>query len=390
MSNAAKGPFTGLLVLDLTRVLAGPYAALMMAELGARVIKIEPPEGDDARRYGPFVTGEAGVAKSGYFLSINRGKQSIALDLKKGEDRSSFEALLARADVLIENYRGGTMEKLGYGWDVLKDKYPRLVYAAVSGFGHTGPYAARPAYDMVVQAMGGIMSLTGHPGGPPTRVGTSVGDLTAALFGTVGIASALYDREKTGRGQKVDVGMLDCQVAILENAIARYVATGEVPGPLGTKHPSIAPFAAFKTKDDYIVIAAGNDALFARIAKVLGRQWANDPNFATNPARIEHLDALHSEMESALAARTAKEWLSLLEIEGVPCAPINDIAAVMADPQVLARNMIVTAADPDLGGVRMQGNPIKLSGYEDPTTRRAAPELDQDRAAVSSEFAIRP
>src|SRR3954454_7180699 len=344
MSNDKTGPFSGLLVLDLMRVLAGPYAALMMAELGARVVKIEPPEGDDARRYGPFITGENGAAKSGYFMSINRGKESIALDLKKKEDRGIFEALLARADMLIENYRGGTMEKLGYGWDALKDKYPRLIYAAVSGFGHTGPYAARPAYDMVVQAMGGIMSLTGHPSGPPTRVGTSVGDLTAALFGTVGIASSLYEREKTGRGQKVDVGMLDCQVAILENAIARYVATGDVPGPLGTRHPSIAPFAAFKTQDEYIVIAAGNDALFARVAKVLGHgEWSSESRFATNPTRIENLDTLHSEMESALAAHCAKEWLTLLEAEGVPCAPINDVAAVIADPQVLARNMIVTA-----------------------------------------------
>ncbi|HEX3944191.1 MAG TPA: CoA transferase, partial [Rhizomicrobium sp.] len=379
--------FSGLLVLDLTRVLAGPYAALTMAELGARVIKIEPPEGDDARRYGPFITVANGAAKSGYFMSINRGKESIALDLKKEDDRRIFDALLARADVLIENYRGGTMEKLGCGWDVLKDKYPRLIYAAVSGFGHTGPYAARPAYDMVMQAMGGIMSLTGHANGPPTRVGTSVGDLTAALFGTVGIASALYDRERTGRGQKVDVGMLDCQVAILENAIARYVATGEVPGPLGTKHPSIAPFAAFKTKDEYIVIAAGNDALFARVAKVLGHEaWPSDPCFSTNPSRIEHLDALHAAMESALAARTSKEWLALLEAEGVPCAPINDIAAVMADAQVLARNMIVTAADPDLGPVRMQGNPIKLSAYADPSTRDAAPDLDADRTAILNEL----
>ena len=299
------------------------------------------------------------------------------------------KTLLARADVLIENYRGGTMEKLGYGWDALKAKYPRLIYAAVSGFGHTGPYATRPAYDMVVQAMGGIMSLTGHPGGPPTRVGTSVGDITAALFGTVGIASALYDREKTGCGQKVDVGMLDCQVAILENAVARYVANGEVPGPLGTRHPSIAPFAAFKTKDEYIVIAAGNDALFARIAKVLDReQWPDDLRFSSNPARIAHLDALHAEMECALAAHPAKHWLALLESDGVPCAPINDIAAVMADPQVLARNMIVTAADPDLGAVRMQGNPIKLSSCDDPPTRPSAPDLDADRAAILKEIGL--
>jgi len=386
----ADGPFAGLLVLDLTRVLAGPYAALLMAELGARVIKIEPPNtGDDSRAIGPFLKTEDGKTKSGYFISINRGKESIALDLKAASDRRIFEALLSRADVLIENYRGGTMEKLGYGWASLKEKYPRLIYAGVSGFGHTGPYAARPAYDMVAQAMGGIMSLTGHPGGEPTRVGSSIGDLTAALFATIGIATALYDREKTGRGMKVDVGMLDCQVAILENAIARYVATGEVPGPLGARHPSIAPFQTYRTKDGPIVIAAATDALFARIVKVLGRpELAADPRFRSNPDRVSHWQDLEREMEAALAARTSKEWLALLEAEGVPCAPLNDVADVMADPQVQARNMIVTAADPDLGPIRMQGNPIKLSAYDDPATRSAAPDLDADRAAILKELGL--
>jgi CoA:oxalate CoA-transferase len=386
----AAGPFSGLLVLDLTRVLAGPYAALLTAELGARVIKIEPPNtGDDSRAIGPFLKSENGKTKSGYFISINRGKESIALDLKSEGDRRIFEALLSRADVLIENYRGGTMERLGYGWDSLKEKYPRLVYAGVSGFGHTGPYAARPAYDMVVQAMGGIMSLTGHPGGEPTRVGSSIGDLTAALFATIGIATALYDREKTGRGMKVDVGMLDCQVAILENAIARYVATGEVPGPLGARHPSIAPFQTYRTRDGHIVIAAATDALFARILKVLGRpELASDSRFRNNPDRVAHWQELEREMEAALAARTSKAWLALLEAEGVPCAPLNDVADVMADPQVKARNMIVTAADPDLGPIRMQGNPIKLSAYGDSATRSAAPDLDADRAAILKELGL--
>jgi CoA:oxalate CoA-transferase len=386
--NSTKGPFSGLLVLDLTRVLAGPYAALLTAELGARVIKIEPPNtGDDSRTIGPFLKSESGKTKSGYFLSINRGKESIALDLKSEPDRRIFEALLSRADVLIENYRGGTMERLGYGWESLKEKHPRLIYAGVSGFGHTGPYAARPAYDMVVQAMGGIMSLTGHPGGEPTRVGSSIGDLTAALFATIGIATALYDREKTGRGMKVDVGMLDCQVAILENAIARYVATDEVPGPLGARHPSIAPFQTYHTGDGPIVIAAATDALFARIVKVLGRpELASDSRFRGNPDRVAHWQELEREMESALAARGSKEWLALLEAEGVPCAPLNDVAQVMADPQVKARNMIVTARDPDLGPIRMQGNPIKLSSYDDPSTRAAAPDLDADRAAILKEL----
>jgi CoA:oxalate CoA-transferase len=386
----SKGPFRGLLVVDLTRVLAGPYCAMMLADLGARVIKVEPPvRGDDSRHYGPYLTAKSGKVKSGYFISVNRGKESIALDLKNEAGRKVFEALLSKADVLIENYRGGTMEKLGYGYDALKEKYPRLIYAAVSGFGHTGPYAKRPAYDMIAQAMGGVMSLTGHAGGAPVRVGTSTGDITAALFATIGVATALYDREKTGRGQKVDVAMLDSQVAVLENAISRHVATGEIPGKLGNRHPSIAPFAAFAAKDGYIAIAAGNDELWARTAKVLGREELTlDTRFATNPARSTHVDALTVEMERALAAKPSKEWLALLEAAGVPCGPLNNVADVMADPQVLARNMIVESLDPDLGPIRMQGNPVKLSAHDDPNTRGAAPELDGDRAAILNELGL--
>jgi CoA:oxalate CoA-transferase len=386
----SKGPFAGLLVLDLTRVLAGPYAAMMMGEMGARIIKIEPPRsGDDSRHIGPFIKTKAGKVKSGYFMSVNRGKESIALDLKADGDRKIFETLLSKADVLIENYRGGTMEKFGYGYETLKETYPKLIYAAVSGFGHTGPYAKRPAYDMVVQAMGGVMSLTGHPGGPPTRVGTSTGDITAALFATIGIATALYDRKNTGRGQKVDVAMLDSQVAVLENAISRYVATGDVPGPLGSRHPSIAPFAAFATKDGHIAIAAGNDDIFARVARVLGREdMIVDTRFTTNPLRVQHVDVMAAEMEKALAARPSKEWLAALEEAGVPCGPLNTVADVMADPQVLSRNMIIETLDPDLGPIRMQGNPVKLSAHEDPKTRGAAPDLDADRAAILKELGL--
>ena len=386
----AAGPLSGILVVDLTRVLAGPFSALLLQELGARVIKVEPPRvGDDSRHIGPFVKTKSGGTKSGYFMSVNRGKESIALDLKAPGDRAIFEALVARADILIENYRGGTMEKLGYGYEALAAKHPRLIYAGVSGFGHTGPYAARPAYDMVVQAMGGVMSLTGHPGGEPTRVGTSTGDLTAGLFATIGIVTALYDRERTGKGQKVDVAMLDSQVATLENAISRYVATGDVPGPLGSRHPSIAPFAAFATKDGHIAIAAGNDVLFARMAQVLGRpEWARDERYKTNPSRMQHWKALHDEMEGALEARTKAEWLALLEAAGIPSGPLNNVAEVMADPQVLARNMIITVTDPDIGDIRMQGNPIKLSAHEDPKTRPPAHDLDEDRAAILKELGL--
>jgi CoA:oxalate CoA-transferase len=384
------GPLHGLLVVDLTRVLAGPYAALMLNELGARIIKVEPPRtGDDSRHIGPFVKTPSGETKSGYFMSVNRAKESIALDLKAPGDRTIFEALLARADVLIENYRGGTMEKLGYGYEQLKDKHPTLIYCGVSGFGHTGPYAARPAYDMVVQAMGGVMSLTGHPDSPPTRVGTSTGDLSAGLFATIGIVTALYDRQNTGKGQKVDIAMLDSQVALLENAISRYVATGEVPGRLGSRHPSIAPFAAFATKDGHIAIAAGNNDLFAKVARVLGRDdLIADARFTTNPKRVVNTEPLHEQMELALSAHPSRHWLEALDAAGVPCGPLNNVAQVMRDPQVLHRNMIIETLDPDLGPIRMQGNPVKLSAHEDPKTREHAPALDEHRAAILKELGL--
>jgi CoA:oxalate CoA-transferase len=390
MTASRNGPLAGLLVVDLTRVLAGPYAALMLNELGARVIKVEPPRaGDDSRHIGPFVKTPSGKTKSGYFMSVNRAKESIALDLKSDGDRKIFEALLAKADVLIENYRGGTMEKLGYGYEQIRDEYPRLIYCGVSGFGHTGPYAKRPAYDMVVQAMGGVMSLTGHPDSPPTRVGTSTGDLSAGLFGVIGMLAALYDRRTTGRGQKVDIAMLDSQVALLENAISRYVATGDVPGRLGSRHPSIAPFAAFATKDGHIAIAAGNDDLFARVARVLGRDdLIADARFTSNPKRVVNVDALAAEMEIALSARTSAEWLAALDAAAVPSGPLNNVAQVMEDPQVAARNMIIETLDHDLGPIRMQGNPVKLSGHDDPKTRAHAPELDEHRLAILKELGL--
>jgi CoA:oxalate CoA-transferase len=377
------GPLSGITVIDLTRVLAGPYCTMVLADLGARVIKVELPErGDDARHIGPFVQG-----KSAYFMSLNRGKESIALDLKSDADRAIFERLLSRADVLVENFRAGTMAKLGYGWDALHAAHPRLIYAATSGFGQTGPYAGRPAYDMVVQAMGGIMSLTGHPGSPPTRVGTSIGDITAGLFTATAINAALYARTQSGEGMMIDIGMLDCQLAILENAIARYTATGEVPGPIGSRHPSITPFEAFATADGHIVIAAGNDALFAALCRTLSRpDLAADARFATNLTRTEHCTKLKAEIERTLAARGSSEWLAELEAAGIPCGALQNVAQVLADPQIAARNMVVTADDPDIGPLRMAGNPIKLSPYPDPATRTPAPALDADRERILREL----
>ena len=373
------GPLNGVTVIDLTRVLAGPYCTMVLADLGARVIKVEKPgTGDDSRAFGPFVEG-----KSAYFMSINRGKESIALDLKAAPDRRRFESLLEGADVLVENFRAGAMERLGYGWETLHPRFPRLVYAACSGFGHTGPYAGRPAYDLVVQAMGGIMSLTGHPGGPPTRVGSSIGDIVAGLFTAIGIGGALYRRTTSGTGMKVDVSMLDCQVAILENALARYFASGEVPGPLGARHPSITPFQSYATADGHVVVAAGNDALFAKLCAALDRPaLARDPRFVDNAARNANIDVLQTALEARLTTRPTAHWLSVFADAGVPCAPINTVEDVVADRHLAARNMIVEAADAVAGRVRMAGNPIKLSPYRDPPRRPPAPDLDGHRRVI--------
>ncbi|KPF66945.1 carnitine dehydratase [alpha proteobacterium AAP81b] len=384
------GPLDDLLIIDLSRVLAGPYATMVLSDLGARVIKVENPAGgDDSRHIGPFQTGTSGNAQSAYFASINRGKQSIALDLKAPADRAVFEALLARADVLVDNYRPGVMARLGYGWEVLHARHPRLIHAAASGFGQTGPDAHKAAYDMVVQAMGGIMSVTGWPGGPPTRVGTSIGDITAGLFTVIGILSALHDRARTGEGQFVDVAMLDGQIAILENAVARYAVTGVAPGPLGARHPSITPFAAYRCADGHIVIAAGNDALWAALldALDLGALKAN-PRFASNALRSEAAETVTTVLEATLMTAPAAHWLPRLEAAGVPCGPLQDVAQALAHPQVRARNMVITTAFPDGTPLLAAGNPVKLSAHADPATRAAAPALDGDRSAILKELGL--
>ena len=385
-TQQTQGPLSGVTVIDLTRVLAGPYSTMILAELGARVIKVETPgRGDDAREYGPFVNG-----KSAYFISVNRGKESIALDLKDDGDRAVFEALLAGADVVAENFRPGTMEKLGYGWDDLKDRYPALIYAACSGFGHSGPHSKRPAYDMVVQAMGGIMSITGQPGQEPTRVGMSIGDIGAGLFTTIGIVTALYDRAHTGRGRKLDIAMLDCQIALCENAVARYGATGVAPGPLGGRHPSITPFQTFRTLDGWMVVAAGNDVMFQRFCDILDRADLKDNSrYASNNLRNENQASLEAEIETILAARSTADWLAMLDPAGIPASGINDIATVMAHPQVEPRNMVVEVDDPTAGRLKVAGNPIKLSGYDDPTSRATAPDVDQDRGRILEELGAR-
>ena len=379
-----NAPLNDITVIDLSRVLAGPFSTMVLADLGARVIKVELPEkGDDARHFGPFVNDQ-----SVYFSSLNRGKQSIALDLKNDEDKNTFKKLIKNADILVENFRPGTMDKLGLGWHDLKNINPMLIYAAVSGFGQTGPYASRPAYDMVVQAMGGIMSITGKEGdNTPLRVGTAIGDITAGLFSSIGILAALKDRERKGSGSMVDIGMLDCQLAILENAVGRYLSNGEIPGPLGARHPSITPFEAFQTSDDPIIIAAGNNRLFATLCQALNRpELVNDGDFLSNDLRTQHHKRLKQELEKTLIGNTAEYWLDLLINTGIPCGPINNIEQVINDEHINHRNMIIKTKDSDDSELRMSGNPIKISGYDDCEIRPPAPKLDADRESILEEI----
>ncbi len=372
-------PLEDILVLDLTHVLAGPFATTGLANLGARVIKVERPGlGDDTREFPPFVEDE-----SAYFSALNAGKQSIALDLRADEERAIFDRLLARADVMVENFRPGVMDRLDLGWDEVHAQHPSLIYGSVSGFGHSGPDMMRPAYDMVVQARGGVMSITGERGREPVRVGASIGDIVAGLYLTQGVLAALYEREKTGIGRRIDIAMLDCQIAIEEHAAAIVSTTGEAPGPAGTRHPTITPFDAFHGSDGLFVIAAGNDALFAKLCLALELPaLIEDPRFATNATRCDNERLLKRFIEQVTLEKPRAHWIGVLEKHGIPTGAIQNVAEAMQDPQILARNMVIEVPRWSGGTHRVPGNPVKIEGMPDPTTRRAAPRLDGDRAAV--------
>ncbi len=378
-----NGPLKDLLVVDLTRVLVGPYCTMILSDLGARVIKIEAPEiGDDSRGFGPFIEDY-----SAYFMSLNRGKESIALNLKNEYDKKIFEKILAKADILVENFKPGTLEKWGFGWNEVSKKYPKLIYASASGFGQTGPLKELPAYDMVVQGMGGLMSVTGHPNSEPTRVGTSIGDITAGLFTAIGINAALYDRQKTGKGTFIDVSMLDCQIAILENAIARYLTKNEIPEPMGSRHPSIAPFEAFKTKDSFLIIAAGNDKLFKSLCEVLEiPNIATDEMYKTNSLRSQNIDKLKLIIEDKLKRKNTDEWIKVMKNLKIPCGPIFNIKQAVENPQIKERNMIVKSFHKKIGEFKSAGNPIKMSTYKDEKTRGDIPDLDEHRDKILKEF----
>lgn len=372
-------PLTGVTILDLTHVLAGPYASHTLQDLGAKVIKVERPgTGDDTRAFPPFVAGA-----SGYFAALNAGKASITLDLKAEADRALMDRLLPRVDVVLENYRPGVMERLGYGWEALHALHPRLIYGAVSGFGHTGPEAGKPAYDMVVQARGGVMSITGEEGGPPVRVGASIGDIVAGMFLAQGVLAALYDREKTGLGAKIDISMLDSQLAIQEHAIALTAATGVAPGRTGARHPTITPFSTFRASDGFVVIAAGNDAMFATLCRTLALPLADDARFATNAARCENNALLKRLIEAITLGQPVAHWIETLEAAGLPTGKVQTMAEVLQDPQLLARHMVLPV-EPNAQGTRFTapGNPIKMSTLPEISARAAAPALDGDRQAL--------
>jgi CoA:oxalate CoA-transferase len=376
--GTSKGPLAGLLVVDLTRVLAGPLATMMCADLGARVIKVERPgQGDDSRAYGPFLDG-----RSLYFARVNRGKQSIALDLKDATDRDMLLRIVDRADVLVENYRPGVMERLGLGPETLSARNPRLIYVRISGFGQTGPWRERPAYDAVVQAAAGIMSVTGRPDGEPTKPGVPIADLSAGLYAFGAIGAALHGRSLSGHGTCLDIGLFDTTMSLLEGAALSYLATGVTPPRIGNAHYSIAPFDTFACADGSIVICAANDGLFARLCAAVGRpELATDPRFGTNDARLSARDEFKREVEATLRTRPAAYWLDALHAAGVPSGPINEVSEAVSSPQTAARRMVV-----DAGGLPVPGNPVKASGYPDPRQRPAAPGLDADGPAIRAEF----
>jgi crotonobetainyl-CoA:carnitine CoA-transferase CaiB-like acyl-CoA transferase len=352
-------PLEGLKVLDLTRVLAGPYCTMLLGDMGADVVKLERRgAGDDTRGYGPpFINGE-----SAYFMSVNRSKRSLTVDLKHEQGRNILGDLIKTADVLVENFRPGQMEAFGYGYEATKNINPRLVYCSISGYGHTGPDAKLPGYDLIIQGEGGVASLTGDPDGPPYKVGTSQADIVGGMMAFQGILLALLTRNETGKGQKVDIGMLDCQVALLTYQAGIYFATGQSPTRTGNRHPTIVPYETFQCKDGYLNLGCGNDSLWRSFCEVTGLQsLTEDPRFRANANRVENADALRTILEPVLLQKTTVEWIEALRARGIPSGSIQSVQEVCEHPQTIAREMVVELDHPKAGPIRVTGVPIKLS-----------------------------
>ena len=358
MSKPTEGPLTGLTVIDLTRVLSGPYCTMMLADMGARVIKIEQPgKGDDTRGWGPpFQSGE-----SSYFMSINRNKESLTLNLKHPDARGVLEGLLEKADVLVENFRPGTMERMGLGYPDLSPRWPGLVYCSVSGFGQTGPRRSEPGYDAVMQGEGGLMSITGPGDGPAYRLGIAIADITSGMFAAYGVAMALLARHRTGKGQFVDIGMLDSVAALLTYQAGIYFATDRAPTRMGNRHPTIVPYETLEAADGEFVVAVGNEQLWQSFNTLLGlEELTDDPRFATNQDRVAHRDELRPILVERLQSKTAAEWTEVLKAAGIPCGAVRDLEQVFTDPQILERAMVVALDHPVAGAIKALGVPIKL------------------------------
>ena len=377
------GPLSGFVIVDLTRVLSGPYCTMVLADLGARVIKVEHPgKGDDTRHWGPPFLG----AESAYFLSINRNKESVTLDFKPPEGRELLDRLLARADVFVENFRPGTIDRAGFGWEAVHQKFPKLVYASISGYGQTGPRRDEAGYDAVMQAEGGLMSVTGDPDRPGYRLGVAITDMVAGLYCAQGITAALLARERFGKGQRVDIGMLDTTAALLTYQAANWFATSKVPQRQGNRHATIAPYETFTTTDGEIVIAVGNDGIWERFCAAVDLpELAADPRFKTNKDRMENYEAMRPPIDRAFRARTSAEWIAILNAAGVANGEVRDIGQMLNDPQLAARNMVATLMHPTVGATQVIGAPIKLSENE-ASLRTPPPVLGQHTDAVLAEI----
>ncbi len=360
------GPLSHLRILDLSRVLAGPWAGQLLADLGAQVIKVERPgEGDDTRRWGPpYLKGRDGedTSESAYYLSANRGKRSISIDFTRPEGQDLVRQLAARSDVVIENFKVGGLAKYGLDYPSLQTLKPDIIYCSITGFGQDGPYAERAGYDFLVQGMGGLMSLTGTPGGEPMKVGVAFADIFTGLYATVAIMAALAHRDKSGEGQHIDLALLDTQVAVLANQAANYLVGGVVPGRLGNAHPNIVPYQAMPTADGHVILAIGNDGQFRRFCQLVGRaELADDPRFVSNAERVRNREILITILLPLMKTKSSAEWIALFEAAGVPCGPINSLDQVFADPQVRHRGMVAHLDHPLADDLNLVANPIRFS-----------------------------
>ncbi len=373
--DGSRALLDGVRVIDLTRVLAGPYCTMMLGDLGADVIKIEAPDrGDDTRHWGPPFTPSGEAA---YFLSANRNKRSLTLNLKHEQGIEILKALVRQGDVLVENFRTGTLGRWGLDYETLQALRPGLIYCSITGYGTTGPYRDRPGYDFMVQAMGGFMSVTGPPDGDPFRAGVAIADLTAGMFASNAILAALFARERSGDGQQIDIALLDSQVAIMSYVASNYLVSGELPRRYGNGHPNIVPYQEFKAADIHFAFAAGNDSQWATFSRAVGRpEWASDERFASNDARVRHREDVVALLSELFGTRPAQDWMDLCEEIGLPAAPINTIDRVLADPQVQAREMLLDVPHPASGTVPQVASPMKIP-TSPAVVRHAPPTLGQ-------------